>query len=87
MKQNCQHCGELIVGNAYRVTSEEEGMIMLNMVVAPSALWRRKDLDCIRRRSMLEADALPFEIEGVTVRDSKFNCGAGPFSTRRLARE
>jgi hypothetical protein len=24
---------------------------------------------------MLEADTLPFEIEGVTVRDSKFNCG------------
>ena len=22
----CQHCGELIVGNAYRVTSEEEGI-------------------------------------------------------------
>ena len=26
MKQNCQHCGELIVGDAYRVTSEEEGI-------------------------------------------------------------
>jgi len=33
MNRVCQHCGELIVGNAYRVTSEEEGMILINMVV------------------------------------------------------
>jgi RNase P subunit RPR2 len=33
MKRPCQHCGELITGNAYRVTSEEEGMTLLNMVV------------------------------------------------------
>ena len=34
MKQNCQHCGELIVGNAYRVRSEEEaGITLLNMIV------------------------------------------------------
>ena len=29
MKQNCQHCGELILGNAYRVTSEEAGIALL----------------------------------------------------------
>jgi hypothetical protein len=29
----CQHCGELFVGNAYRVTSEEEGITLLNLVV------------------------------------------------------
>jgi hypothetical protein len=33
MKRICQHCGEPIVGNAYRVTSEEEGTLLLNMVV------------------------------------------------------
>jgi ribosome-binding protein aMBF1 (putative translation factor) len=33
MKQNCQHCGELIVGNAYRVTSEEAGITLLDMIV------------------------------------------------------
>jgi RNase P subunit RPR2 len=33
MKRVCQHCGELIAGNAYRVTSEEEAMTLLNMVV------------------------------------------------------
>ena len=33
MKQNCQHCGELIVGNAYRVSSEEAGITLLDMIV------------------------------------------------------
>ena len=33
MNRICQHCGELIVGDAYRVTSEEEGITLLNMVV------------------------------------------------------
>jgi hypothetical protein len=32
---------------------------------------------------MLEANALPFGIEGVTVRDSEFNAPAGPFSRRQ----
>jgi hypothetical protein len=26
MNRVCQHCGESIVGNAYRVTSEEDGI-------------------------------------------------------------
>jgi crotonobetainyl-CoA:carnitine CoA-transferase CaiB-like acyl-CoA transferase len=39
----------------------------------------------MRRQSMLEAKKLQLETEGVTVRDSEFNWGAGPFSTRRLA--
>ena len=33
MDRNCQHCGELIVGKAYRVTSEEEGISLLDMIV------------------------------------------------------
>ena len=33
MKRVCQHCGELIVGDDYRVTSEEDGITLLNMVV------------------------------------------------------
>lgn len=33
MNRVCQHCGQLIVGNAYRVTSEEDGIALLNMVV------------------------------------------------------
>ena len=33
MKRSCEHCGELIVGNAYRVTSEEDNVTLLDMVV------------------------------------------------------
>ena len=32
MDRICQHCGKWIVGNAYRVTSQEEG-IRLDMIV------------------------------------------------------
>ena len=44
MKQNCQHCGELIVGNAYRVTSEEAGITLLNMVVCSLRFMEAKRL-------------------------------------------
>jgi len=33
MDNTCQHCGALIVGNSYRVTSEDEGITLLDMVV------------------------------------------------------
>ncbi len=29
----CHHCGELIVGSAYRVISEESGVTLLDMMV------------------------------------------------------
>jgi RNase P subunit RPR2 len=29
----CEHCDEMIVGNAYRVTSEEDGIVLLDMIV------------------------------------------------------
>ena len=29
----CQHCYERIVGNGYRVISEEAGIVMLNLIV------------------------------------------------------
>jgi hypothetical protein len=32
----CRHCDEAIVGNAYRVTSEADGVPLLNMIVCPS---------------------------------------------------
>ena len=52
MKPVCQHCGELIVGNIYRVTSEEEDTTLLNMVVCSLVLWRRRDFASIRRKSI-----------------------------------
>ncbi len=38
MNITCRHCDEGIIGKAYRVTSEEDGVVLLNMVVcAPCA--------------------------------------------------
>ena len=44
MKQTCQHCGELIVGNAYRVTSEDQGIPLLDMVVCSLCFMEAKRL-------------------------------------------
>ncbi len=44
MKQNCQHCEELIVGNAYRVTSEEKGISLLDMIVCSLCFMEAKSL-------------------------------------------
>jgi hypothetical protein len=44
MEDNCQHCGELIVGNAYRVTSEEEGITLLDMIVCSLCFMEAKRL-------------------------------------------
>ena len=44
MDRVCQHCGNLIVGNAYRVTSEEEGITLLDMVVCSLCFVEAKRL-------------------------------------------
>lgn len=44
MQHMCQHCGELIVGNAYRVTSEEEGITLLDMIVCSICFMEAKRL-------------------------------------------
>ena len=44
MDRICQHCGELIVGNAYRVTSQEEGITMLDLVVCSLCSMEAKRL-------------------------------------------
>jgi hypothetical protein len=40
----CQHCYELIMGNAYRVTSKEKGITMLDIVVCSRCLMEAKRL-------------------------------------------
>ena len=40
----CQHCYQLIVGNAYRVTSEEEGITLLDLVVCSLCSREAKQL-------------------------------------------
>ena len=44
MKQSCQHCGELIVGDAYWVTSEHEGVTLLDLIVCSLCSMEAKRL-------------------------------------------
>jgi hypothetical protein len=44
MEHPCQHCGAKIVGNAYRVTSEEEGTRLLDMIVCSLCAMEAKRL-------------------------------------------
>ena len=44
MDRICQHCGDLIIGNAYRVTSEEEGISLLDMIVCSLCFMEAKRL-------------------------------------------
>ena len=44
MERVCQHCGELIVGNAYRVTSQEDGITLLDMIVCSLCYMEAKRL-------------------------------------------
>jgi hypothetical protein len=40
----CEHCDQMIVGNAYRVTSEEDGIIFLDMIVCSICAMEAKQL-------------------------------------------
>jgi len=40
----CRHCDELIIGNAYHVTSEEDGVILLSMIVCATCAFEAKCL-------------------------------------------
>ena len=44
MDYSCQHCGGSIVGNAYRVTSEDKGVTLLDMVVCSLCFEEAKRL-------------------------------------------
>jgi flavoprotein len=79
MNRVCQHCGELIVGNTYRVTSEEEGITLLDMVVCSLCFMEAKRLRLHTEEIDVEANRLQLGAEGVTVRDSEFDCGLNFF--------
>jgi hypothetical protein len=40
----CQHCDEVATGEKYRVISEENGLVFLNMVVCQSCQQQAKQL-------------------------------------------
>ena len=44
MDRICQHCGESIVGNTYRVMSEEKGITLLDMIVCSLCFMEAKRL-------------------------------------------
>jgi hypothetical protein len=44
MDNTCQHCGELIIGDAYRVTSEDQGIPLLDLVVCSLCSMEAKRL-------------------------------------------
>jgi len=44
MDHTCEHCGGPLVGNAYRVTSEDAGITMLDMVVCSLCFMEAKRL-------------------------------------------
>jgi len=47
----CEHCGEMYRGTAYRVTSEEDGILLLDMIVCRSCSVeaRRLGLDTTKQ--------------------------------------
>jgi hypothetical protein len=44
MNHICQHCGESIIGDAYRVTSEDQGIPLLDLVVCSLCFMEAKRL-------------------------------------------
>ena len=44
MNHICRHCDETIIGKRYRVVSEEDGVVLLNMVVCASCAAVAKSL-------------------------------------------
>ena len=40
----CEHCDQMIVGNAYRVKSEEDGIVFLDMIVCSICATEAKQL-------------------------------------------
>jgi hypothetical protein len=75
MDRSCQHCGELIVGNAYRVTSEEDGITLLDMVVCSLCSMEAKRLRLHTEQSTTGANQLQHGIGVLTVHDSEFELG------------
>jgi hypothetical protein len=73
MKQNCQHCGELILGNAYRVTSEEAGIALLDMIVCSLCSMEAKKLRLRTQKLNVTSQQVPAGTRGTY-----------PFTTRYL---
>ena len=67
MNHTCQHCGELIVGNAWLRVK------FLDMVVCSLCFMEAKRLHLHAEEINVEANILQLETEVVTILDSAFN--------------
>ena len=82
MDRICQHCGELIVGNAYGLRAKKKASPCSIWLFAPSVLSRQKGFTFMRRKSILGANKLQLETERIIIRDSAFNFNTGSFTQR-----
>jgi hypothetical protein len=73
MDRICQHCGESFVGNAYRVTSEEQGITLLDMIVCSLCFMEAKRLRLRTEEINLSGKQAPARTDGTTARDPKFS--------------
>jgi hypothetical protein len=72
MNHTCQHCGELIVGDAW--------LRVLDTVVCSLCFMEATRLHLHAEKSMLEANRLQLETGGVTIRDSTINSTLEPLN-------
>jgi RNase P subunit RPR2 len=73
MDRICEHCYDLIVGNAYRVTSEEEGITLLDIIVCSLCFMEAQRLHLHAEEINERSKKVSARNDGVTVRDSEFN--------------
>ena len=64
MEHPCQHCAAKIVGNAYRVTSEDAGIRLLDMIVCSLCAMEAK-------RLRLHTQEVTILVERATVRNRR----------------
>jgi superfamily II helicase len=64
MIRPCQHCGELILGDAYRVTSEEDGITLLDMIVCSLCSREAKKLRLHTRKMNVTSKQLSARTRG-----------------------
>ena len=77
MDQNCQHCGELIIGDAHPVTSEDQGITLLDLVVCSLCFMEAKRLGLHAEEIDLRSKQASTRNRVSHRRDSTFNFNTG----------
>ena len=82
MNTICRHCDELIVGKAYRVTSEDEGIIMLDMIVCRLCFMEARKLGLHAEVMVSRSNQFQLATEVITAHDSASNFNTGSSSVQ-----